>query len=293
MSEQNGQNGQAREHTNSHDNKKPNNNYDELNLNQLKELANERGIVPEGNKSSKDIWIESLKNADLQEEKLELSNDLENTKDSSIEGKPGSAEAQELVFDEVLNKLEQRGVGLDTVSLTFDGKESLSYKNGDISKQQLTDEQAKLLKSALKDPQNFDGVVTIKSGNRILLKIENGQVVRDTIGLTSKSTKVEVESSTESLYQKYSQDVGEKGLGKTKRVARNAILDGVKAEQVKKIIRREDDGYKALSQNTNSVVADTNLDKIVNSAIAQNHLEKQQQTQAQTQTKEKTLSKTR
>ena len=265
--------------------------YNSLKLEELKELAKPRNIVPEGNKSSKDSWIEALKNADRQSkiDKLDSSDFLDKDALSNIEGESGSLEAQELIFDEVLNKLEQRGVSLDSLSVKFDGKQALSYKNGDVNQQNLTDKQAKLLQSALNDPQNFEGTVTIKSGNRTLLKIENGQVVRDAIGLTSKSTKVEVESHTKFLYKKYSQETSGKGLGKTKKIVSKALEDGVGRQQVKDIIRTEDDGYKNLVQNTTSEVADINLDKIINQATAGKQLQNQQQSQSQ----EKNLTKAR
>ena len=225
------------------------------------------------------------------------SNDLDKSKSknkakeliSDTEAKPGSLEAQELLFDGVLNKLEQRGVSLDSLSVTFDGKQALSYKNGDINQQALTDKQAQLINSALNDPQSFEGTVTIKSGNRTLLKIENGQVIRDAIGLTSKSTKVEVESNTKSLYHKYSQQTNDKGLNKTKKIVSKALDDGVTREQIKKIIRNEDDGYKNLAQNTTSEVANINLDKIINQTAAK----KQLQNQSPSQSKEINLTKAR
>ena len=265
--------------------------YNNLKLEELKELAKPRNIVPESNKSSKDSWIEALKSADHQSrtDGLDSSDFLEKDALPNIKGKSGSLEAQELLFDEVLNKLEQRGVSLDSLSVKFDGKQALAYKNGDVNQQSLTDKQAKLLQSALNDPQNFEGTVTIKSGNRTLLKIENGQVLRDAIGLTSKSTKVEVESNTKSLYQKYSQEINGKGLGKTKKIVSKAFDDGVGRQQVKNIIRHEDDGYKNLAQNTTSEVADINLDKIVNQAAAERQLQNQQQSQSQ----EKNLTKAR
>ena len=268
--------------------------YSQLKIEDLKKLAGDREITPQGNKSSKETWVEALKAADraktTTKDSTELKNsDNENDLVSNIKGKAGSAEAQESIFDEVISKLDQRGVSVSDLSLTFDGKEALSYKDSSVTRQSLTDEQSRLLKSALNDPQNFAGSVTIKSGNRTLLKIENGQVIRDTIGLTSKSTKIEVESSTRSLYEKYTQNLESKGLSKTKQVIQNALKDGMSEKQVKKIIRSEDDGYKNIKENNSPQEAETNLNKIVNRAIAQNSLGDEKRDRAQ----EKTMAKTR
>lgn len=249
-------------------------NYNEMNLNELKELAEENQVVPEGNKSSKETWIKALQNADreMQETvdrksvKLESQN---NTKDRS-----GSLEAQETLFDEVIREIDRRGINIDNLSLTFDGQEAFSHRNNNVSNQ-LSDRQMETLQDALKDPQSFQGSVTIKSGNKVLLKIENGQVQRDTIGLTDKTTKIEVESDTKALYDKYSKNVRSKGLSKTREVAENAISDGVSATQTKKIIEREDRGYKNLAESKDSEVANRQLNNIVNGALAQEMLKNQ------------------
>ena len=75
-------------------------NYNEMNLNELKELAEENQVIPEGNKSSKETWIKALQNAERESAKLESQN---NTKERS-----GSLEAQETLFDEVIREIDRR-----------------------------------------------------------------------------------------------------------------------------------------------------------------------------------------
>jgi hypothetical protein len=260
MSEQNKQQSQD---NNSRD-------YNEMNLNELKEFATERGIAPEGNKSTKETWVQALEKANTKSE------DRLSDFKPKIEGEIGSLDARETIYEEVLQKLEGRGVDLTNTSVTFDGVEALSYKNNNVSNR-LSDSQAQLLQSALNDPQNFKGSVEIKSGNRVLLKIENGSVARDTIGLTAKKTTVAVEASTKDLYEKYSQNARGKGLAKTKEVAQNAIADGMSGEQTKKVIRLEDGGFRDYKEQQGEQIADKNLERIVNQAIAQQQVLKQQQ----------------
>lgn len=278
MSEQNGQQ--------SPDNNSRN--YNEMNLNELKELANQQGITPEGNKSSKETWVQALSEADNRSE------DRLSSSKPEIEGDVGSLDARETIYEEVLQKLEGRGVDLTNTSITFDGVEALSYKNNNVSNR-LSDSQAQLLQSALNDPQNFKGSVEIKTGNRVLLKIENGSVARDVIGLTAKKTTVAIEANTKDLYEKYSQNTRGKGLAKTKEVAQNAIADGMSGEQTKKVIRLEDGGFRDYKEQQGEQIADKNLERIVNQAIAQQQVFKQQQQQEkeQQQNKDRELTATR
>lgn len=267
---------------------KSNDKYDGLKLSELKELARSQNIEPEGNLNSKNTWISALKDA---QQNKSSDQDL-NFGADELEN-PGSPQAQESIFDSVLNKLEQRGVNLDTLSLSFDGQEALSYQNGDVNKNTLTDKQSELLQSALNDPQNFEGTVTIKSGNKTLLKIENGQVTRDAIGLTSKSTQLEVESSAKSLYDKYSQQTRSKGLGKTREVTRNAINDGISSQQAKKIIQSQDAGYKGLSKSIGVDNADKSLDKIVNQAVSQKKIREKESSQTKERETEQSMTRSR
>lgn len=276
MSEQNGQQPQ--------DNNSPN--YSEMSINQLKEIATQQGVTPEGNKSSKETWIQALQeaNASPKVDNFAPKNFQEQTNDV------GSLDARETIYEDVLQKLEQRGIDISNTSVTFDGNEALSYRDNNV-KNQLTDSQADLLKSALNDPQNFKGSVEIKSGNRVLLKIENGSVTRDTIGLTQKTTTVAVESSTKELYEKYSEKAKGQGLEKTQQIAQNAISDGLNGEQAKKVIRQQDKAYQNSKAQQGEQAADRMLNQIVNQVIRQQQIQKQQEEKQQNQEQELAASR--
>lgn len=254
-------------------------NYSEMNLNELKEIATQQGVTPEGNKSSKETWVQALQEANKNPTtENNLGNFQEQTND--LGSNVGSLNARETIYEDVLQKLEQRGIDITNTSITFDGNEALSYKNNNVSNQ-LTDSQAELLKSALDDPQSFKGSVEIKSGNRVLLKIQDGNVVRDTIGLTAKKTMVSIESSTEELYEKYAKKAKGKGLEKTKQVAENAISDGLSGEQTKKVIRHKDKAYQNFKEQQGEEKADRNLNLIVNQAVRQQQIQQQQEEKQQ------------
>ena len=269
--------------------------YEDLSLKELKNIAESRELTPQGNQSKKESWIKALGEYDqdktnqdkINQDVIPNSEGLPNENNPGI-GELGSAAAQESIFDSVINRLEQRGVNIDTLSLRFDGQEALSYRNGDVNKQNLTDQQSELLKSALNDPQNFEGSVTIKSGNKTLLKIENGQVTRDAVGLTSKATTLSVESP----YQKYSKESTKQGLERTKEVLSNIIKDGIPQDKAKEIISTsQDPGYKDLKENTGQANADKVLDNLSNNVVAQAQIKDQGITQ--TQEKEQALEKAR
>lgn len=310
------------------------NDYGDLNLKDLKSLGEERGIAAPENKRSKAAWAEALQKDDVKREgeigdylsdaqdksdKLADKDTSQNTKaenetqqnptatdspknlaqDSGKEAdkEVGSAIAQETVFEDVINKLEQRGLDIDSLSLKFDGEEALSYKNGDVQNNFLTESQSDLLQSALQDPQNFQGSVTIKSGNRTILKIENGQVTRDSMRLTSKSMKLDVESGEKKLYDKYSKDVSSVGMEKSKDVVVGAIKDGVSRDDAKKMIRSQDKGFKDMAEKQGQEPAEKALNGIVNKAVSQAKLQESQpskdQGQEQNQDQEKVLAQSR
>ena len=142
-------------------------------------------------------------------------------------------------------------------------------RDGDIASSTINEQQAELIKQALNDPASFKGSIKITNGSQVLLHVKDGRVLRDGLGLTKSSTKVEINSAPADLYNKYSQNVNSKGLKATKEIARDALADGVGQDQVKNMIKSEDLGYQNLLAQSSQNAASKTLDKIVTSALAE------------------------
>lgn len=238
--------------------------YNNLGLQQLKDLAAERELVPVGNKNAKDTWIKALEEQDYLK-----SIGKQKVYSENLPLKNSSSEAQDYVLENIVTPLDQRRIDVDRLEINLNGQNIFKMRDGDVANSKITDNQAELIKQALNDPESFKGTVKITNGRQVLLHVKDGQVLRDGLNLTKSTTKVEISSSPSDLYAKYSQGVEQKGLKTTKQVAVNALSDGVSQQQVKDMIKSQDSGYQNLAASTGNNAANDTLDKIVTSAAAE------------------------
>ena len=238
--------------------------YNDLGLQQLKDLAAEREVIPVGNKSAKETWIKALEEQDYLKSIGKLNVDSEN-----LPLKNSSVEAQDYVLENIVTPLDQRRIDVDRFEINLNGQNIFKMRDGDVANSAITDNQAELIKQALNDPESFKGTVKITNGRQVLLHVKDGQVLRDGLNLTKSTTKVEISSSPSELYDKYSQGEAQKGLKTTKQVAVNALSDGVGQQQVKDMIKAKDPGYQNLVTSAGNNSANNTLDKIVTSAAAE------------------------
>ncbi len=239
--------------------------YRDLTIEDLKKIAEQKKIVPVGNKTFKDTWVRALSEDDFIRA---IERQTENSKELSKEPK-GNPEAQDYILENIVTALDQRRVDVDRLEISFNGQNIFKMRSGDVAKSTVTDSQTELIKQALNDPASFKGSIKITNGRQVLLHVKDGQVLRDGLNLTKSSTKVEINSAPAELYDKYSQGVESKGLRATREVAVNALTEGVGQEQVKEIIKAKDLGYQNLAASTGINSANNTLDKIVRSAFAE------------------------
>lgn len=263
-------------------------NYESLTLQELKNLAAKKEIRPSGNKTSKDTWIQALEDYDSSfktsnknstNEDLSSFNGLEQPEQESLTVSPqeflsdnpfkqGSQEAQKYVLENIVTALDQRRIDVNRLEINLDGQNIFKMRDGDVAKSTITDGQAELIKQALNDSASFKGSIKITNGSQVLLQVKDGIVLRDSLGLTKSSTKVEINSAAPAKYEKYAQNVESKGLQATKDIAINALTDGVGQNQVKEMIKIKDPGYQNLAASAGEDAASKTLDKIVTSASA-------------------------
>lgn len=239
--------------------------YQDLTIEELKKIANQKEIIPAGNKTLKDTWIQALEENDYIKSITQQNGSYQN---SPSEQKV-SGEAEDYVLENIVTALDQRRVDVDRLEINLDGQNIFKMRDGDVARSTITDSQTELIKQALNDPASFKGSIKITNGRQVLLHVKDGQVLRDGLNLTKSSIKVEISSDPIDLYDKYSQGVDSKGLKATKQVAVNALADGVGQEQVKQIIKSKDSGYQSLSTSAGRNSANSTLDKIVTSASAE------------------------
>lgn len=237
--------------------------YRDLTIEDLKKIAEQKKIVPVGNKSFKDTWVRALSEDDFIK-----AIERENSQELSPELK-GNPEAQDYILENIVTALDQRRVDVDRLEIDFNGQNIFKMRSGDVARSTVTDSQTELIKQALNDPASFKGSIKITNGRQVLLHVKDGQVLRDGLNLTKSSTKVEIKSAPADLYDKYSQGVETKGLRTTREVAVNAFTEGVGQEQVKEIIKAKDLGYQNLAATAGINSANNTLDKIVRSAEAE------------------------
>ena len=237
--------------------------YRYLTIEDLKKIAEQKKIVPVGNKTFKDTWVRALSEDDFIK-----AIERENSQELFPELK-GNPEAQDYILENIVTALDQRRVDVDRLSISFNGQNIFKMRSGDVARSTVTDSQTELIKQALNDPASFKGSIKITNGRQVLLHVKDGQVLRDGLNLTKSSTKVEIKSAPADLYDKYSQGVETKGLRTTREVAVNAFTEGVGQEQVKEIIKAKDLGYQNLAATAGINSANNTLDKIVRSALAE------------------------
>ncbi len=205
-----------------------------------------------------------------------------------------SAKAEEYALS-LSQKLDQSNINIDRLQIKINDQIIFGMKNGDLDRKQtnISDKQAELIKQALNDPTSFEGSMKITQGSKVLLHIKDGKVLVDSARLVQQSAKVELNTpdlSAKQMYQQYSEGVNHEGLAKTKQTAMNAFQDGVSREDVTRILRTEDEGYKKLVSSAGEQLANKSLNQIVNSAIAKTKIKDNvQQQQVQ---KEKTVAQT-
>ena len=251
------------EQNNLNNNSNKQSSYRDLTIEDLKKIAEQKKIVPVGNKTFKDTWVRALAEDDFIK-----AIERENSQELFPELK-GNPEAQDYILENIVTALDQRRVDVDRLSISFNGQNIFKMRSGDVARSTVTDSQTELIKQALNDPASFKGSIKITNGRQVLLHVKDGQVLRDGLNLTKSSTKVEIKSAPADLYDKYSQGVETKGLRTTREVAVNAFTEGVGQEQVKEIIKAKDLGYQNLAATAGINSANNTLDKIVRSALAE------------------------
>ena len=239
--------------------------YQNLTIEELKKIAEQKKIIPAGNKTFKDTWVQALEENDFIRAIERQTGSSENL---PFEPK-NSIEAEDYVLENIVTALDQRRVDVERLEIHLDGQNIFKMRSGDVAKSTITDSQTELIKQALNDPASFKGSIKITNGRQVLLHVKDGQVIRDGLNLTKSSTKVEISSAPTDLYDKYSQGVESKGLKATKEIAVSALADGVGIEQVKQIIKSKDSGYQSLVNSAGRDSANSTLDKIVTSASAE------------------------
>ena len=152
-------------------------------------------------------------------------------KKSASEQLGHSAKAEEYALT-LSQKLDLSRINIDRLQIKINDQVVFSMKNGDLDRKQtnISDKQAEMIKQALKDPGSFEGSMKITQGGKTLLHIKDGKVLIDSARLVEESAKVELNTpdpDTKEMYQKYSENVKNKGLAKTKQTAVNAFEDGV------------------------------------------------------------------
>lgn len=196
----------------------------------------------------------------------------------------------------LIQQLDQSRVNVDRLEINIDGQTVFKMRDGDIAQSSINDEQAEMIRNALKDPSTFEGSIKITQGDKVLLNIQEGRVITDSAGLTrQESAKVEVtspDSVAQGLYQKYSQDVSGEGLQATREVASNALSDGRSKEEVTDMLRSQDPAYQNKVEERGERVADQMLDQVVKSAEAQSAQKSMEQSsESQQQDSSKSLSR--
>ena len=186
-------------------------------------------------------------------------NEVRNNNELSLE--QPSREASDYALG-LAGQLSQRNLNIDRLDIKVNGQRVFKMNDGDLEKSTINNEQAELIKKALKDPAALKGTVKITQGSQVLLHVKNGRVLVDKARLTEQSAQVEV-TSQKGLYDKYSQNVNSQGLQKTKEVAHNALKDGMDKKDVVNLLQNHDAGYSNLVQQTGEEKAANDLSKIV------------------------------
>ncbi|MGK7939357.1 MAG: hypothetical protein AB4062_04215 [Crocosphaera sp.] len=197
-----------------------------------------------------------------------------------------SREAEDYALS-LAGQLSQRNLNIERLEIKVDDKSVFKMRDGDLDKSTINNEQAELIKKALKDPAALKGTVKITQGSQVLLHVKNGRVLVDKARLTEQSAQVEV-TSQKGLYDKYSQNVNSQGLQKTKEVSHNALKDGMDKKDVVDLLQNHDAGYSNLVQQSGQEQANNDLNKMVDLEAAKlkaNHQQSSHQQQQLTTSK--------
>ena len=234
---------------NNHENKGNNNNQNEVESTKTKQAKNE---------GDSEVATKVAKREE-KEEAVIKSKDSEKGESQAVR-KDSSTEAEDYVLS-VVQALDQSRINVERLRIEVDGNTVFSMKDGNINnaENRINERQAELLKQALKDPGAMKGSVTISQGRKVLLRIDNGRVITDSIGLVKESAKIEVESPepvSEEAYKGYSEGVKEQGLAGSQKIALNALNDGVDRSQVTEMMKSYNADYQKLANKSGDNVAE-------------------------------------
>ncbi len=175
-------------------------------------------------------------------------------------------------------QLSQRNLNIDRLDIKVNGQSVFKMNDGELEKSTINNEQAELIKKALKDPAALKGTVKITQGSQVLLHVKNGRVLVDKARLTEQSAQVEV-TSQKGLYDKYSQNVNSQGLQKTKEVAQNALKDGMDKKDVVNLLQNHDAASQDLLKQSGEEKGTQALNKIVDLEVTKLQSHQQQSSQ--------------
>ena len=202
-------------------------------------------------------------------------NEVRNNNELSLE--QPSREASDYALG-LAGQLSQRNLNIDRLDIKVNGQSVFKMNDGDLEKSTINNEQAELIKKALKDPAALKGTVKITQGSQVLLHVKNGRVLVDKARLTEQSAQVEV-TSQKGLYDKYSQNVNSQGLQKTKGVAHNALKDGMDTKDVVALLKNHDAASQDLLKQSGEEKGTQALNKIVDLEVTKLQSNQQQSSQ--------------
>ena len=194
---------------------------------------------------------------------------------------PPSREAEDFAL-ELATDLSQKNMKIDRLDIKVDDKSVFKMNDGELEKSTINNEQAELIKKALKDPAALKGTVKITQGSQVLLHVKNGRVLVDKARLTEQSAQVEV-TSQKGLYDKYSQGLNGQGLDKTKDVAKKALSDGMDKDDVVDLLKNNDSASQNLINQSGEQKGTQALNKMVDLEAAKLKTNNQQSSQQQQQ----------
>ncbi len=202
-------------------------------------------------------------------------NEVRNNNELSLE--QPSREASDYALG-LAGQLSQRNLNIDRLDIKVNGQSVFKMNDGDLEKSTINNEQAELIKKALKDPAALKGTVKITQGSQVLLHVKNGRILVDKARLTEQSAQVEV-TSQKGLYDKYSQNVNSQGLQKTKEVAHNALKDGMDKKDVVNLLQNHDAASQDLLKQSGEEKGTQALNKIVDLEVTKLPSHQQQSSQ--------------
>lgn len=235
-------------------NNQNNSNQNEVESTKTKQTKNEVNSEVATKVAKEDKQEAVIKNKNKDSEKVE----------EQATKKASSMKAEDYVLS-VVQTLDQSRINVDRLRIEVDGNTVFAMKDGklDNGERKIDEKQAELLKTALKDPLSLKGTVTITKGSKVLLKVENGRVITDSLGLTKdESAKIDIKSPepvSEEAYKRYSEGVKEQGLAGSQKIAENALNDGVGRDKVAEMMKNYNADYQKLANKTNDKTAEVQV----------------------------------